>query len=242
MPLYMGLKLHAHDRLKNLIREFHQLGLTVSYDRIMDVWRRFARAVSKRFKDEGVVVPTNCKHGVFSTATTDNIDVSSRTDMHGTSTTLIGHLRKDNTGTDPLPLTLDVSEDTPIELADEFVVVPFVEDLGGDISLASIHEGGGWSTKNACVGMEEEAWLTHVLSISTKDKVDDKWQLDEVPVTFAGFFSKSQEQEDVKPRYWSILCIQRRKGRHTEYVETRYACCQESYCFCKSWPNTCYRR
>ena len=200
MPLYMGLKLHAHDRLKNLIREFHQLGLTVSYARIMDVRRRFARAVSNRFKDEGVVVPTNCKRGIFSTATTDNIDVSGRTDMHGTSITLIGHLGKDNTGNDPLPLTLDVSEDTPIELADEFAVVPFVEDFGGDIRLASIQEGGGRPTKRAGVGVEEEAWLAHVLGISTKDKVDDKWQLDEVPVTFAGFFSKGQEQEDVKPR------------------------------------------
>ncbi|MES9879344.1 MAG: hypothetical protein ABW185_00490 [Sedimenticola sp.] len=200
MPLYMGLKLHAHDRLKILIREFHQLGLTVSYDRIMDVRRRFARAVSKRFKEEGVVVPTNCKRGVFSTATTDNIDVSGRTDMHGTSITLIGHLSKDNIGTDPLPLTLDVSEDTPIELADEFVVVPFVEDLGGDINLASIQEGGGRATRTEHVGVEEEAWLTHVSNMSTKDKVDDKWQLDEVPVTFAGFFSKRQEREDVNPR------------------------------------------
>jgi hypothetical protein len=50
------------------------------------------------------------------------------------------------------------------------------------------------------VSVEEEAWLTHVFSISTKDKVDDKWQLAEIRVTFAGFFSKSQEQDNVKPR------------------------------------------
>ena len=131
VPLYISLKLHAHDRLKGFIKQFHQLGITVSYDRIMDVRRRFALAVSKRFKDEGVVVPTNCKRGVFSTATTDNIDVSGRTDMHGTSITLIGHLEKDNRGTDPLPLTLDVPQDTPIELSDEFAKVPFVEDFWG---------------------------------------------------------------------------------------------------------------
>ena len=51
---------------------------------------------------------------------------------HGTSITLIGHLSKDKTGIDPL--TLAVSEDTPIELADEFPVVSFVETLG-DISV-----------------------------------------------------------------------------------------------------------
>ena len=88
--------------------------LTVSYDRNMDVWRRFARAVAKRSKNEDVVVPTNCQLGVFSIVTTDNSNVSTRTDRHGTSITLIGHLRKNNTGTDPLPLTLVVSEATPI--------------------------------------------------------------------------------------------------------------------------------
>lgn len=51
----------------------------------------------------------------------------------------------------------------------------------------------------AHVGVQEEAWLNHVLSISKNDKVDDKWQLDEVPVTFSRFFSKHQDQEDVKP-------------------------------------------
>ena len=99
------------------------MGLSVSYDRTMDVWTIFARAVTKSFKNEGVVVPTNCKHGMFSKVTTDNIDVSDRTDMHGTSITLIDHFSKNNTDTDPPPLTLDVSEDTPIELSGEFAVV-----------------------------------------------------------------------------------------------------------------------
>ncbi len=46
--------------------------------------------------------------GCISTVTTDNIDVSGRTDRHGTPFTLIGHLSKDNPGSDPLPLFLDV--------------------------------------------------------------------------------------------------------------------------------------
>ena len=200
VPLYIGLKLHSHDRLKNVIREFHQLGVTLSYDRIMEIRRKFAQAVSKRFKDEGVVVPTNCKRNVFSTATTDNIDVSGRTEMHGTSITLIGHVSKGNMGIDPPTLTLDVPEDTLIELPDEFAVVPFIEDLGGDISFSFIPKGSGRPAKIEHVDVDEEAWLAHVCSISRKDKVEDKWQLEEVPVTFAGFFSKSQERDDVKPR------------------------------------------
>ena len=156
--------------------------------------------MAKRFKDEGVLVPTNCKRGVFSTVTTDSIAVSGRTDMLGTSITLIGHLNKDNKGTDPLPLTLNVSEDTPIELSDEFAVVPFVEELGGDIRLSSVREGGGRPLKNSHAAVEEQAWLKHILDIKMNDKVDETWGLDEVPVAFADYFSKNQEHEDVKPR------------------------------------------
>ena len=79
--LYLGLKLYAQDRQKRLIKELHQVGLIVSYNHIMDVQKRFAQAVSKRFKDEGVVVQTNCKHSIFTTLTTDNIDVSGRHDV-----------------------------------------------------------------------------------------------------------------------------------------------------------------
>ena len=56
--------------------------LAVFYDRIIDVQTRCTGAVAKRFKDEGAVVPTNCKRGVFLTVTTNDIDVSGRTDMH----------------------------------------------------------------------------------------------------------------------------------------------------------------
>ena len=35
--------------------------------------------------------------------------------------------------------------------------------------------------------MDEEVWLTHVCSISRKDTVEDKWQLEEVPVIFADY-------------------------------------------------------
>lgn len=111
----------------------------------------------------------------FHKTTTANIDVSGRNDMHGISITLIGHLTKENTGTDPLPLTLDVSEDILIEPVDEFAAVPFIEDLRACICLASI-QGGGQPTKTVCVGgIKEEAWLVHVMSITKKNEVDEKW-------------------------------------------------------------------
>ena len=112
--------------------------------------------------------------------------------MCGTSITLIGHVTKDNSGIEPLPLTLNVSDETPIELSDKFAAVPHVEDIGGEICLTPIAENGGWPTKTASLGMGEDAWLNHVLRISKYEKVDDKWLLDEVPVTFAGVFLRTR--------------------------------------------------
>ncbi|KAF4114423.1 hypothetical protein G5714_004646 [Onychostoma macrolepis] len=36
-PLYVGLKLHGNDRNKGIIKKFHALGISVSYERVMDV-------------------------------------------------------------------------------------------------------------------------------------------------------------------------------------------------------------
>ena len=70
-PLYVGLSLHATDQQKEAIVTFHALGMSVSYDRVMDVRRGFARAVSKRWAEDGVVVSTNAKRKVFVTSAVD---------------------------------------------------------------------------------------------------------------------------------------------------------------------------
>ena len=83
------------------------------------------------------------------------------------------------------------------------------------------------------MGVEDEALLAHVLSISTKDKVDDKYYLDDVPVTFAGFFSCSQEQEYVKPcAVIGVFPVFGEEKANTQCMSPR------KLLFCKSWENT----
>ena len=86
----------------------------VSYDRVMDVRRCFARAVSKRWAEDGLVVPTNAKRNVFVTSAVDNTDESGRFALHGTAITLTSHATHDNIGEDPPPLNLDVLKVTTI--------------------------------------------------------------------------------------------------------------------------------
>ena len=87
----MGLKLHASARQKGTINTFHGMGMSVSYDRVMEVRKGLAISVSQRFAEDGVVLPSNIKRGVFTTGAVDNIDESGRTELHGTAISLTNH-------------------------------------------------------------------------------------------------------------------------------------------------------
>jgi hypothetical protein len=111
-PLYVGFKLHVNDRQKGNINTFHALGMSVSYDRVMGERRNFAKAVSKRWAEDRVVVPTNIKRGMFVTSAVDNLDESGRCEFHGTAMTMTSHPTHDNMGEDPPPLRLDNLKNT----------------------------------------------------------------------------------------------------------------------------------
>lgn len=74
LPLYLGLSLHSLTRSKNLIIKLYQMGLCVSYDRIMEIEEWLAISVSKRFKEDGCVTPVCMKKGLFCVGGLDNLD------------------------------------------------------------------------------------------------------------------------------------------------------------------------
>ncbi|KAL8577258.1 hypothetical protein ACOMHN_022446 [Nucella lapillus] len=73
-PLYHGLKLHGNGRDKKQIGIHHEQGISVSYNRVMEVKRCVARAVCARHAQDGVVLPTNSRFNIFTTHDVDNID------------------------------------------------------------------------------------------------------------------------------------------------------------------------
>ena len=86
-PLYHGLKLHRNGRSKKQIEIDHEQGISVSYNRIMEVKRSVARAVCARHTQDGVVLPTNSRLNV-SPPTTGIITIAKlRETSHWTSFT-----------------------------------------------------------------------------------------------------------------------------------------------------------
>ena len=152
---------------------FHKHGNCVSYERVQQVRKRLAKAVSRSYQRDEIVVPTNCLKSVFHTGTTDNIDESGHIEMHGTSITLIGHPTWDNPGEKRPQLEIDTDDHEHVQLPEDFAKVPFVEDFGGDVNLKVIPKGTSRPVNDNLLFSEEESWLTHVCNSRVKDDKED---------------------------------------------------------------------
>ncbi|KAL8588046.1 hypothetical protein ACOMHN_061212 [Nucella lapillus] len=197
-PLYLGLKLHVNDRQRSTVSTLHGLGISVSYDRVMEVRRNLALAVSKRFQDNGLVVPTNMKHGLFTTGAVDNIDQSGRCEFYGKAISLTNHPTHSNMGQDPPPLNMHDLEETTVQLPEQFVNVPFVDEYAGEVRLSptALEEGMSSLAQNSEEQSSVQAWLSHVQRVIK----ELNGKLQDVPVTYAGFLAHSQRKEDIRPR------------------------------------------
>ena len=74
----------------------------------------------------------------------------------------------------------------------------YIDEYTGAITLSSIPNETGMPAfaKNPRTGVAEEVWLNHLHNVITEK--DEKLQ--EMPVTYSGFFSHGQCTEDVRPR------------------------------------------
>jgi len=66
--------IHAITRKKNLIDELFNLGLCISYDRVLSLSAEMGNRVCQLYHMEKVVCPPTLKQGVFTSSAVDNVD------------------------------------------------------------------------------------------------------------------------------------------------------------------------
>ena len=103
LPLYIGFNIHSLTRSKTLVTRLYQLGLSVSYARILEIKDWLATSVSERFEEDNCVCPPNLKKGLFSVAALDNIDhnpssTTASSSFHGTSISIFQFPTQDKPG------------------------------------------------------------------------------------------------------------------------------------------------
>jgi hypothetical protein len=104
LPLYIALKMHGLTRKRTLVDVFFNLGMCVSYDRLLQVTADMASGICTQFEADKVVCPPNMRHGLFTTGAIDNVDhnpssATARDSFHGTSISIMQHLTHESSGT-----------------------------------------------------------------------------------------------------------------------------------------------
>ena len=127
--LYRGLRLHGYGRDKKQIGIDKYHGISVSYDRVMEVKRGVARAVCARSAQDGIVVPSNSRFNVFTTHDVHNIDSTaqgnfSMSEFHGYALSVTNHCSHENPCVKRSPITLNPSDTSIPKLPDSYVIQP----------------------------------------------------------------------------------------------------------------------
>ena len=72
-PIFMGLSLYRKTRKRGLVELLHDHGLSVPYDRVLQISAQLGDAAVARYTEDGVVCPLELRKGLFTTAPMDNI-------------------------------------------------------------------------------------------------------------------------------------------------------------------------
>ena len=96
LVIYLAFKCHALTRSRSLVDTMLNLGICISYDRLLQLGADMANGVLARFEIENVVCPPKLRTNVFTTCAVDNIDhnpssSTSHGSFHGTAISAIQH-------------------------------------------------------------------------------------------------------------------------------------------------------
>ena len=64
LPIYIGLMLYGETRKKSLVNKLFDLGLSISYDRVMQLTNDIGNAVCSFYNEEKVVCPSQLHKGL----------------------------------------------------------------------------------------------------------------------------------------------------------------------------------
>ena len=95
--------IHTKTRKRSVLDALFNLGLCISYDRVLDISTALGNTVCHNYEMQAAVCPPNLKAGLFSTSAIDNIDhnpssTSAHDSFHGTGISIFQHRDDSNTG------------------------------------------------------------------------------------------------------------------------------------------------
>ena len=173
LPIYLSMLIHAKTRSKDLINTLFNLGLCVSYKRLMDISTDLANNVCAQYHEEQVVCPPQLSNGVFTCGAVDNIDhnPSARTahdSFHGTAISLIQFPTSEKLGEKHVRPTNVAKKSKISPLPQRYTLVPPVRETPEPVVPQKV--GSFTVDPNIINGYmkKEMEWLSHLATLIDK--------------------------------------------------------------------------
>ena len=124
-PVFIGMSTYAKTRKRLLVELLHDHGVSIPYDRVLEISAQLGDTAVNQYNAEGVVCPTILRKDIFTTAAMDNIDhnptaTSASTSFHGTSISIFQHPTSENKGQIRDKFSVNIKAKKVPELPDSF--------------------------------------------------------------------------------------------------------------------------
>ena len=113
LPTYIGLMIYSINkyiveilymsRNTKAVSKLHEVGVCISYDRILQIYKNIDNQVWDKYNEERLVYPLSLPSGVFSTLQFDNINkqcssTTAKSDFNGPGFSVAYHVTEENSG------------------------------------------------------------------------------------------------------------------------------------------------
>lgn len=210
VPLYVGLSLHTQTRSKTLVDQMANLGISVSYKRIMQVENELAASQCEQYRSDGVVCPSQLRKGLFTVSALDNLDhnpssTTAQGSFHGTGISIIQQPTKDHPGiirNHPVSISNTTSNSAKsLVLPDSYSIVPAVYMKPPTTEVPRIEHSttSGLADHIEKANAEEKQWIQHASELLQQELVREQ------SLTWAAYHASHQPQPNELPAITALL-------------------------------------
>ena len=126
------MMVHCQTIKRDLVDKLFQLGLSVSYDRVLTISTCVANGLTEQYTEHGVVCPPALRKNLYTTAAVDNIDhnpsaTTAKDSFHGTGISLFQFRKSNSTGDSHVVATFDETmckSQSVKQLPESYTVIP----------------------------------------------------------------------------------------------------------------------
>ena len=117
LPVYLGVLLHNKTRKRGLVDTFHDMGLSISYDRVLEISTDIGTKICECYDRMNTVCPPQLKRGVFTSSAVDNINhqtsaTTTKSSFNGTGISVFQHNTDDTDACEPVVTLVNESSDS----------------------------------------------------------------------------------------------------------------------------------